>query len=156
MPEKLLVDIGNWVDGRLQELFGDAMSLVLDNRIFKQRNVDIGIVSVDGANSRAYISLEHGHFGTKVHRSDDKGANWVEVSCPEYPEQPEGWVEAPNAFTGKVTPWSSCADAGRARTAMAPAATMMVSLMCRIPLVHWNSHELLFGRLRPLAGRGWQ
>lgn len=67
---------------------------------------NVGIVSVDGANSRAYISLEHGHFGTKVHRSDDKGANWVEVSCPEYPEQPEGWVEAPNAFAGKVTPWS--------------------------------------------------
>ena len=41
VPEKLLVDIGNWIDTRLPELFGDAMSLVLDNRIFKQRNVDI-------------------------------------------------------------------------------------------------------------------
>ena len=49
VPEKLLVDIGNWVDGRLQELFGDAMSLVLDNRIFKQRNVDIAVVSKDDA-----------------------------------------------------------------------------------------------------------
>ena len=49
VPEKLLVDIGNWVDGRLQELFGDAMSLVLDNRIFKQRNVDIAVVSQDDA-----------------------------------------------------------------------------------------------------------
>ena len=39
-PEKLLVDIGEWLDTRLPELFGDAMSLVLDNRIFKQRNVD--------------------------------------------------------------------------------------------------------------------
>ena len=49
VPEKLLVDIGEWVDGRLPELFGDAMSLVLDNRIFKQRNVDIGVVDLDDA-----------------------------------------------------------------------------------------------------------
>jgi NADH-quinone oxidoreductase subunit D len=45
VPEKLLVDIGHWVDTRLPELFGDAMSLVMDNRIFKQRNVDIAVVS---------------------------------------------------------------------------------------------------------------
>ena len=45
VPLKLLTDIGDWVDKRLPELFGDAMSLVIDNRIFKQRNVDIAIVS---------------------------------------------------------------------------------------------------------------
>ena len=49
VPEKLLVDIGNWIDTRLPELFGDAMSLVLDNRIFKQRNVDIAVVRKDDA-----------------------------------------------------------------------------------------------------------
>ena len=45
VPEKLLVDIGEWLDGRLPRLFEDAMSLVVDNRIFKQRNVDIAVVS---------------------------------------------------------------------------------------------------------------
>ncbi len=49
VPLKLLTDIGDWVDGRLPELFGDAMSLVMDNRIFKQRNVDIAIVEKDDA-----------------------------------------------------------------------------------------------------------
>ena len=49
VPLKLLTDIGEWVDGRLPELFGDAMSLVMDNRIFKQRNVDIAIVSKEDA-----------------------------------------------------------------------------------------------------------
>ncbi len=49
VPLKLLTDIGNWVDGRLPELFGDAMSLVIDNRIFKQRNVDIAVVEKDDA-----------------------------------------------------------------------------------------------------------
>ncbi len=44
-PLKLLSDIGEWCETRLPKLFGDAMSLVIDNRIFKQRNVDIATVS---------------------------------------------------------------------------------------------------------------
>src|SRR3546814_7125139 len=49
VPEKLLVDIGEWCEKRLPKLFGDAMSLVIDNRIFKQRNVDIATVSKEDA-----------------------------------------------------------------------------------------------------------
>jgi NADH-quinone oxidoreductase subunit D len=49
VPLKLLTDIGDWLDTRLPELFNDAMSLVVDNRIFKQRNVDIAKVSRDDA-----------------------------------------------------------------------------------------------------------
>jgi NADH-quinone oxidoreductase subunit D len=49
VPEKLLVDIGQWLDTRLPRLFDDAMSLVIDNRIFKQRNVDIATISRDDA-----------------------------------------------------------------------------------------------------------
>jgi hypothetical protein len=66
----------------------------------------VNVVAVDRENNRVYASLDHGHFGTKFHRSDDGGENWSEVGCPEYPEQPEGWVETPNPFTGKVTQWS--------------------------------------------------
>ncbi|WP_136163337.1 NADH-quinone oxidoreductase subunit D [Sphingomonas flavalba] len=44
-PLKLLADIGDWIDNRLFGLFEDAVALVVDNRIFKQRNVDIGVVS---------------------------------------------------------------------------------------------------------------
>jgi NADH-quinone oxidoreductase subunit D len=49
VPLKLLTDIGDWLDTRLPRLFEDAMSLVVDNRIFKQRNVDIAKVSRDDA-----------------------------------------------------------------------------------------------------------
>jgi NADH-quinone oxidoreductase subunit D len=45
VPLKLLTDIADWLDTRLPTLFGDAISLVAENRIFKQRNVDIAIVS---------------------------------------------------------------------------------------------------------------
>jgi NADH-quinone oxidoreductase subunit D len=49
VPLKLLTDIGDWLDNRLPKLFGDAISLVAENRIFKQRNVDIAIVSKEDA-----------------------------------------------------------------------------------------------------------
>lgn len=49
VPLKLLTDIGDWLDNRLPKLFGDAISLVAENRIFKQRNVDIAIVSREDA-----------------------------------------------------------------------------------------------------------
>ena len=45
---KTLDEIGTFLDKRLQ-LFEDAISLVADNRIFKQRNVDIAIVSKEDA-----------------------------------------------------------------------------------------------------------
>jgi NADH-quinone oxidoreductase subunit D len=48
LPEKLIADIGDWLDYRFK-LFEDAISLVADNRIFKQRNVDIGVVSKEDA-----------------------------------------------------------------------------------------------------------
>ncbi|WP_419825507.1 NADH-quinone oxidoreductase subunit D [Sphingomonas sp.] len=49
VPLALLNDIGDWLDTRLHRLFEDSISLVADNRIFKQRNVDIGAVSRDDA-----------------------------------------------------------------------------------------------------------
>jgi NADH-quinone oxidoreductase subunit D len=49
VPLKLLTDIADWLDTRLPQLFGDAISLVAENRIFKQRNVDIAVVSREDA-----------------------------------------------------------------------------------------------------------
>ena len=49
VPLKLLTDIADWLDTRLPRLFEDAISLVADNRVFKQRNVDIGVVTKDDA-----------------------------------------------------------------------------------------------------------
>jgi NADH-quinone oxidoreductase subunit D len=49
VPLRLLADIGDWLDDRMPRLFEEALKLVVDNRIFKQRNVDIGIVSKEDA-----------------------------------------------------------------------------------------------------------
>jgi len=48
LPEKLVEDIGKWCDPFLQTC-DDIEALLTDNRIFKQRNVDIGVVTLDDA-----------------------------------------------------------------------------------------------------------
>ena len=48
LPDRLVEDIGNWLDVFLAAL-DDLDDLVTPNRIFKQRNVDIGVVSLDDA-----------------------------------------------------------------------------------------------------------
>ena len=63
VPLKLLTDIADWLDTRLPRLFEDAISLVADNRIFKQRNVDIGVVSKQQA-------LDWGFTGVMLRGSD--------------------------------------------------------------------------------------
>lgn len=40
------------------------------------------------AQGRMLAALNLGHFGVKLHRSDDAGAHWTEVAAPAYPEQP--------------------------------------------------------------------
>jgi hypothetical protein len=33
-----------------------------------------------------YVGLDHGHFGVKIHRSDDRGTTWTELPYPAYPK----------------------------------------------------------------------
>jgi hypothetical protein len=44
----------------------------------------VGMVLQDPYDKTLYASLELGHFGTKLHRSDDDGMHWEEVSVPSY------------------------------------------------------------------------
>jgi hypothetical protein len=48
---------------------------------------------VDPRDGAIYASLDHGHFGVHLHRSDDGGATWPEIATPEYPPKPEGLSE---------------------------------------------------------------
>ncbi len=48
LPQKLVEDIGKWIDPFLQ-MMKNLDDLLTPNRIFKQRNVDIGVVSLDDA-----------------------------------------------------------------------------------------------------------
>jgi NADH-quinone oxidoreductase subunit D len=48
IPQKLVDDIGNFTD-KHSKVLDDIEGLLTDNRIFKQRNVDIGLVTLDQA-----------------------------------------------------------------------------------------------------------
>ena len=65
VPPELIEDIGAWCDPFLKVL-GDIESLLTGNRIYKQRNVDIGVVSLEDA-------FAWGFSGVMVRGS---GASW--------------------------------------------------------------------------------
>jgi NADH-quinone oxidoreductase subunit D len=48
IPDQLVEDIGRWIDPFLKTV-ADLDSLLTENRIFKQRNADIGVVSLEDA-----------------------------------------------------------------------------------------------------------
>lgn len=46
----------------------------------------------DPRSGHLFATLNHGHFGVKMHRSPDAGATWQEIAAPAYPEKPAGHV----------------------------------------------------------------
>ena len=56
LPEKLIQDIGDWIDPFLK-MVDDLDALITPNRIFKQRNVDIGVVSLEEAWARGFSGV---------------------------------------------------------------------------------------------------
>jgi hypothetical protein len=52
---------------------------------------------------RMLAALNLGHFGVKVHASDDGGATWAEVATPTYPPQP---ADAPGPAWKLIQIWA--------------------------------------------------
>lgn len=66
----------------------------------------VTMVLADPRDGAVYAALEHGHFGAKLHRSDDGGATWSEIATPEYPKQPDDAPdEQRNWTTGQPIAW---------------------------------------------------
>ena len=65
---------------------------------------NVTLTMVDPRDGAWYAVLDHGHFGVKLHRSDDAGASWVEVGVPAYPAKPEGFVDID--MWGKDREWA--------------------------------------------------
>jgi len=57
----------------------------------------------DARDESLYAALHLGHFGTKLHRSRDRGATWQELGVPTYPERPAG--EEQKDMWGKPLEW---------------------------------------------------
>ena len=48
--------------------------------------IPISLTYVDQRDKTWWACLDHGHWGQKLHRSNDEGSNWEEVEAPKYPE----------------------------------------------------------------------
>jgi hypothetical protein len=64
---------------------------VVTGRHFLGANVTLSLA--DPRSGRWYAAFEHGHFGVKLHASDDRGATWREIAVPIYPKRPPGSPE---------------------------------------------------------------
>ena len=67
---------------------------------------NVTIVTHDPRDGDIYAALDHGHFGVKLHRSQNNGKTWEECTAPAYPEPPKDFVEVPSPMSGKPIPWS--------------------------------------------------
>lgn len=61
-------------------------------------------------------AVEHGHFGSKLHRSTDGGESWEELDPPVYPEKPADVPDVLDPWRNTPVPWSLekiwCLEAG--------------------------------------------
>jgi photosystem II stability/assembly factor-like uncharacterized protein len=67
---------------------------------------NVTLVMHDPRNGNLFAALDHGHFGPKLHRSEDGGETWAEIGVPTYPAMPEGYEPKPHPFTGAVVKWA--------------------------------------------------
>lgn len=94
----------------------------------------------DGA---LYAALNLGHFGVKLHRSDDGGANWTELSPPAFPADPAAPEDAPSveliwclAAGGDDRPgvlWAGTIPGGLFRSADRGASWTLVDGLWNLP-----------------------
>jgi photosystem II stability/assembly factor-like uncharacterized protein len=68
--------------------------------------VEVPIFMSDPRDGALYAVAEHGHFGIKLHRSEDGGENWKEITTPSYPPKPEGIPDVLCPFRKIPIPWS--------------------------------------------------
>lgn len=65
----------------------------------------VNMVLEDPRDGRPYAALGHGHFGQKLHASDDGGETWQEISTPAYPPKPENEPEVMDPIRNRPIPW---------------------------------------------------
>jgi hypothetical protein len=82
---------------------GEGTKTHVTRRAFLGDNVTLAMR--DPRDGAIYAVLDHGHFGVKVHRSDDGGETWTELALPAYPPKPEGFVD--KDMWGKDREWAT-------------------------------------------------
>ncbi len=68
--------------------------------------VQVPIVCASPESKQVFAALKHGHFGPKIHRSDDQGRSWQEVATPKYPPKPDHVPDVIDPMRNKPIPWN--------------------------------------------------
>ena len=85
-----------WVEGKGKDARITRSAFLGDNVVLTMKD------RRDGA---SYAVLDHGHFGVKLHRSEDDGVSWKEIAIPAYPEKPKDFVD--KDMWGKEREWAT-------------------------------------------------
>jgi len=72
----------------------------------------------DARDGAIYAALKHGHFGAKLHRSDDRGRTWSEIGTPAFPAVAAG---SPSVFQFWTLAAGGPAEPGRLWVGAIPA-----------------------------------
>ncbi|MEA2991311.1 MAG: hypothetical protein QOD40_231 [Alphaproteobacteria bacterium] len=77
----------------------------------------------DARDGSVYAALKHGHFGSKLHRSDDGGSSWKELPAPAFPADAAGapvlfqiWTMEAGAASQPGRLWAGAIPAGLFRS----------------------------------------
>ena len=102
--------------------------------------VPVTSVLRDPRDGTIYAALKHGHFGAKLHRSDDQGKSWKELAAPAFPADAAG---APTLFQvwtmeagGADQPgrlWAGAIPAGLFRSNDRGESWQLVSSLWNVP-----------------------
>jgi photosystem II stability/assembly factor-like uncharacterized protein len=66
----------------------------------------VPMVLRDPRDHSLYAALNHGHFGSKLHRSGDGGKTWTEITVPAFPPKSPGAPEDKCPMRGIPIPWN--------------------------------------------------
>lgn len=116
-----------------------------DGRAWQQRRVSflaepVSMMLPPQPDGTMLAALNLGHFGVKVHASDDAGQHWREVATPAYPEQPADATGVPwklvqiwslEAADGSL--WAGTIPGGLFRSADHGASWQLVDALWRRP-----------------------
>jgi photosystem II stability/assembly factor-like uncharacterized protein len=94
----------------------------------------------DSRDGAIYAALKHGHFGAKLHRSDDSGQSWKELPAPAFPADAAGSPSLFQIWTleagGKDQPgrlWAGALPAGLFRSDDRGESWQLVSSLWNVP-----------------------
>jgi photosystem II stability/assembly factor-like uncharacterized protein len=102
--------------------------------------VPVTAVLHDARDGARYAALRHGHFGAKLHRSDDDGRSWRELAAPAFPPGTAGepalsqiWTLAPGGPTQPGRLWAGGIPAGLFRSDDRGESWQLVEALWNVP-----------------------